>query len=81
MAATIMDGKALAAKVKEEVRQQTAQMGRKPVWPWCWWATIPPPGSMSMEKNGTAVSAAFTARNMPSRQRPASRNCWSWWRP
>ena len=30
MAATIMDGKALAAKVKEEVRQQTAQMGRKP---------------------------------------------------
>ena len=27
MAATIMDGKALAAKVKEEVRQQTAQMG------------------------------------------------------
>ena len=30
MAATIMDGKALAAKVKEEVREQTAQMGRKP---------------------------------------------------
>ena len=30
MAATIMDGTALAATVKEEVRQQTAQMGRKP---------------------------------------------------
>ena len=30
MAATIMDGKALAAKIKEEVREQTADMGRKP---------------------------------------------------
>ena len=30
MAATIMDGKALAAKVKEEVREQTSKMERKP---------------------------------------------------
>lgn len=30
MAATIMDGKALAAKVKEEVREQTSKMEHKP---------------------------------------------------
>ena len=30
MAAVIMDGKALAAKVKEEVREQVAQMEQKP---------------------------------------------------
>ena len=44
MAAVVMDGKALAAKVKEEVRAQVERMERKPGWPWCWWGTTPPPG-------------------------------------
>ena len=30
MAAVVMDGKALAAKIKEQVRLQVEQMGRKP---------------------------------------------------
>ena len=81
MAATIMDGKALAAKVKEEVRQQTAQMGRKPGLAVVLVGDDPASRVYVNGKNGTAVSAAFTARNMPSWQRPASRNCWSWWRP
>ena len=52
MAATIMDGKALAAKVKEEVRQQTAQMGRKPGLAVVLVGDDPASGSMSMEKTG-----------------------------
>lgn len=81
MAATIMDGKALAAKVKEEVREQTSKMEHKPGLAVVLVGMTPPPGSTSTEKGGTAKRAAFTARSTPSRRRPASRSCWSWWRP
>ena len=77
MAATIMDGKALAAKVKEEVRQQTAQMGRKPGL-----AVVlvgDDPASrvyVNGKKRDCGECGIYSGRPPVCR-----RSAWSWWRP
>ena len=100
MAAVVMDGKALAAKVKEEVRAQVERMERKPGLAVVLVGDNPASrvyvngkkkdcgecGIYSEEyaipaQKRTAESAASTARSTPSRPRPPSRSCWSWWTP
>ena len=46
MSAVMMDGKALAAKVKEGVRNQVEAFRSRPGLAVCWWGTTPPPGCM-----------------------------------
>ena len=71
MAATVIDGKALAGKCKERVKERSPN---DLDWRLSLWETIRPPVHMSTASGRIAPSAASTARNMPSRQRRARRS-------
>ena len=46
--ANIIDGKAISAQVKEQVKEEVHQLqakGVQPAWRWSSWEMIPPPGS------------------------------------
>ena len=60
-----MDGKALAAKRKAELRGKVDKLPRKP--------GLAPTSTASA---GTVKSAGFTARNTPCPPGPPRRTCW-----
>ena len=56
----IIDGKAVSAAVKDEVKEQVAALKKTGVYPvsqWYWWETIPHPKCMSGTKNAPASIA------------------------
>ena len=64
MAAIVMDGKALAAKIKEQVRLQVEQMERRPGMAMILVGGEPPPPRSTRRASGrTANSAASTTRH------------------
>lgn len=81
MAAIVMDGKALAAKVKERVRRQVEQLDIKPGLAVVLVGDDPASRVYVNGKKKTAESAEFTVRSTPCRGRPPRKSCWSWWPP
>ena len=73
MAAIVMDGKALAAKIKEQVRLQVERMERKPGMAMV--LVGENPAAQVYEE--IASSAASTTRPTACRRTCPSRSCWT----
>lgn len=81
MAAIVMDGKALAAKVKERVRRQVEQLDIKPGLAVVLVGDDPASRVYVNGKKKDCGECGIYSEEYALRGRPPRKSCWSWWPP
>ena len=74
-----LDGAALAAKIKMQIREEAAALPRPPMLAVVLAGEDPASQSMSGARSGTARNAASTPGPTASRRRFPKGTCWLWW--